>query len=220
MMKKLMVSIILLFTGNLLLAQEYLNKIGLDPAYSYVVMTPKYNKPLNQYNPYMRSSGAGYGLSYERLFQSKPYGLKTGFYFIRQFSSVYSFYVPLEFNGDLLGKNKETTLYAGYVAGLGLNFAIPSLTGVGSGILIFGPNYFESDITIKKKFYMAPHAGIQAGINLKHLFFSFQGLFHFLVPEFVSYKTLVEDDNGKQTTEYNTNKHWGITLGLGLGISF
>jgi len=218
-MKKLIVVILLLFTAKLLPAQQYLNKIGLDPAYAYVVMTPKYHQSLNQYNPYMKSSGAGFGLSYERLFKAKPYGLKTGFYFIRQMTTIYSFYVPLEFNGDLLGKNKETTFYAGYIAGLGLNFAIPSLTDAG-GELIFSPNYFESDVTIKKKFYIAPHVGIQAGINLKHLFFSFQGLFHFLVPEFVSYKTLVEDDNGKRTTEYNTNKHWGITLGLGVGISF
>ncbi len=45
-------------------------------------------------------------------------------------------------------------------------------------------------------------------------------LFNFLVPEFVAYKTVYKNDQGKEITEYNTNDNWGITFRFGIAYRF
>jgi len=127
-----------------------------------------------------------------------------------------SFYVPVDFNGDVFGKSSKTTLFAGYTVGFCLNFIS---FYAGNPVLLAG-NVININMSTKKSFYIAPHVGINAGINLRHLFFSFQGLFNFFVPEFVTYKTVYKNEKGKEFTEYNTNANWGITIRTGIGFRF
>ncbi len=220
-MKKIGIIVIFLFLTQAVNAQEYLNKIGFDPLAAYIVITPKYNLPGNKYNSStMESSSGGFGLYYERFFKQHNFSVETGCYLNDQFSSVISFYVPLDYNRSVLGNARETTFYAGYTAGINLNF-ISFVSGNMSPADFVPTNVIlANDISIKKHFYLAPHAGINAGINLKHLFFSFQGLYDFFIPQFVSYKTVYRNDQGEKITEYNTNKNRGISLRLGLGFRF
>lgn len=215
-MKKLGIIIIFVLLGQAVNAQEYLNKVGFDLA-SYIVMTPKYNLPENQYNPYTTNSSSGaFGLYYERFFKKHDFSLKTGCYINDQFSSVASFYVPIDYNKSVFGNARRTTFYAGYTAGININIMSNLLT------LPDGGDYFlpSNIMTYKKRFYIAPHVGINAGINLKHIFFSFQGLYDFFIPQFISFKTVYKNDQGKTITEYNTNKNWGFSLRLGMGVRF
>lgn len=205
--------------GQAVNAQEYLNKVGFDLA-SYIVMTPKYNLPGNKYNPYATNSSSGaFGLYYERFFKKHDFSLKTGCYLNDQFSSVVSFYVPLDYNKSVFGNARKTTFYAGYTAGINLNIMTHFLDMTGGGYFI-PLNVISENVLIKKNFYIAPHAGINAGINLKHLFFSFQGLYDFFIPQFVTFETVYKNDRGEKITEYNTNKNWGFSLRLGMGFRF
>lgn len=194
-------------------AQTYLNKIGFDFYSPYMVKSPKYNLPGNKYNADIKSTGGSFGLFYERAFKNHSFSLRTGAYL--NSGLLVSFYVPVEFNGDILGNSKETTLFLGYSAGLNFNFPIAFTTSV-----FLPDNVISVDSQIKKTFYIAPDVGINAGINLGHFFISFQGLFNFFIPEFVAYKTVYKDETGKQITEYNTNDNWGITIRTGAGYRF
>ncbi len=215
-MKKTGIIIGLLLFAQVLSAQTYLNKIGVDFFSPYMVKTPKYNLPGNKYNPYLeQSTSRSFGFFYERAFKNHSFRLKTGAYLNKQFNTLVSFYVPVEFDGDVFGSSKETTLFAGYTVGVCLNF--PSMF---TGSTVLPNNVSDIDFQIKKSFYMAPYAGINAGINLNHLFFSFQGLFNFLVPEFVGYKIVYKNEAGKEITEYNTNAKWGVSLRAGIGFRF
>ncbi len=203
--------------AQVLSAQTYLNKIGFDFFSPYIVKTPKYDLPGNKYNPFLNESTSGsLGFFYERAFRNRSFSLKTGAYLNKQFNSLVSFYVPVEFNGDVFGSNSETTLFAGYTVGFGLNFIS---FYAGNPVLLAG-NVLDIDMSTKKSFYIAPHVGINAGINLNHLFFSFQGLFNFFVPEFVTYKTVYKNEASKEITEYNTNANWGVSLRAGIGFRF
>ncbi len=215
-MKKLVILLFAFLFVQTLSAQTYLNKIGIDFFSPYMVKTPKYNLPGNKYNPVMgKSTSSSFGLFYERAFRNHSFSLKTGIYLNKQFNSLVSFYVPIEYNGDVFGNSSESTFFVGYTAGLGLNFIAAFTESV-----IYSNNVINISSSIKKHFYIAPHVGINAGINLNHLFFSFQGLFNFLVPEFVSYHTVYKNETGKEITENNVNANWGVSLRAGIGFRF
>lgn len=215
-MKKSIFIFAFVLLAQVLPAQTYLNKIGFDFLSPYMVKTPKYNLPGNKYNPYLElSTSHSFGIFYERYFKKRPFSIKTGAYLNTQFNSLVTVYVPVEFNGDVFGKGSETTLYVGYTAGFNLNFFVAS-----TGSLVYAPNVTYMNSSIKKRFYIAPYAGIHAGINLNHIFFSFQGLFNFFVPEFVTYKIVYKNKAGKEVTEYNTNNNWGVTIRAGMGFRF
>lgn len=218
-MKKFGIIIIFVLLGQAVNAQEYLNKVGFDLA-SYIVMTPKYNLPGNKYNPYATNSSSGaFGLYYERFFKKHDFSLKTGCYINEQFLSVASFYVPIDYNKSVFGNARQTTFYAGYTAGININI-MSNLSPLPGGGYFIPLNVISEDFSLKKRFYIAPHAGINAGINLKHIFFSFQGLYDFFIPQFASFKTVYKNSQGKTITEYNTNKNWGFSLRLGMGVRF
>lgn len=215
-MKKLGVILLFFLFVQTLSAQTYLNKIGVDFFSPYMVKTPKYDLPGNKYNPVMeKSTSSSFGLFYERTFRNHSFSLKTGVYLNKQFNSLVSFYVPIEYNGDVFGNSSESAFFVGYTAGLGLNFIAAFTESV-----IYSDNVISISSSIKKPFYIAPNVGINAGINLNHLFFSFQCLFNFLVPEFVSYQTIYKDNTGKEITEDNANAHWGVSLRVGVGFRF
>jgi len=215
-MKKLGVILLFFLFAQTLSAQTCLNKIGVDFFSPYMVKTPKYDLPGNKYNPYLEQSTSGsFGFFYERLFKNHAFGLKTGAYLNKQFDDLVSVYVPVEFDGDMFGKSNESTFFAGYTVGFNLNF-MANFTGA----YIYPVNVVDIEFLIKKNFYIAPYAGIHAGINLNHLFFSFEGLFNFFVPEFVAYKIVYKNEAGKEITEYNTNANWGVSLRAGIGFRF
>ena len=178
-----------------------------------MIKSPKYDLPGNKYNADIKGTGGSFGIFYERAFKNHSFSLRTGAYLNSQLSA--SFYIPVEFNGDIFGNGRESVLFLGYSAGFNFNFPIAF-----SGYTFLPDNVISVDSHIKKYFYMAPNVGINAGINLGHFFISFQGLFNFLVPEFVACKTVYKDETGEKITEYNTNDNWGITIRTGAGYRF
>ncbi len=216
-MKKLWIILFLGLVVQSLSAQTYLNRVGFDFE-NYMVKTPKYNLPGNQYNPYIESSGGGFGFFYERFLNNHSFSIKTGGYLNKQFGSVVSVNIPLDFNGDIFGKRTKTTLFLGYTAGFSFN--IMAAVATGSVFYPYGGKAVSFDVLIKKNFYIEPHAGLYVGVNFWRISFSAQGLFDFLVPEFVTYKTVYKNGQGKEITEYNTNNNWGITSRFGLAYRF
>ncbi len=198
-------------------AQTYLNKIGFDFFSPYMVKTPKYNLPGNPYNLYMKSTSQSLGFFYERFFNKTAFSVRTGIYLNKQFGSVVSLNIPVDFNGDIFGKRASTALFLGYTAGLSMNINV-AMTG--NVFYPYGGKFVSFDISLKKPFYIEPHAGLYAGVNLGHFSILVQCLFDFLVPEFVNYKTVYKNDQDKEITEYNTNNNWGITIRAGVGYRF
>ncbi len=215
-MKKLGIFIVFLLLMQTLSAQTYFNKIGLDFFGGYIVNTPKKDLPGNRYNTLMNSTSGMFGIYYERFLNNPAFSLKTGAYFNYQFKALGSISIPVEFNGDVFGKRSKTVLFAGYTAGLCLNDVFYN----SGGSRFFYDNVIYYEMTIKKHFYIAPYVGINAGINFHRFGFTTNVLFNFFVPEFVNYKTVYKDDQGKEITEYNTNDNWGITLRFGLAYRF
>ena len=216
-MKKSVIFVLAFFLlASALPAQTYLNKIGFDFE-NYIVKTPKYNLPGNQYNPYILNKAGGFGFFYERFFNNTTYSIKTGGYLNKQFGSVVSLNIPVDFNGDIFGKRASTALFLGYTAGLSMNINV-AMTG--NVFYPYGGKFVSFDISLKKPFYIEPHAGLYAGVNLGHFSILVQGLFDFLVPEFVNYKTVYKNDQDKEITEYNTNNNWGITIRAGAAYRF
>jgi len=215
--KKVIIFILLLLlVAQALSAQDYYNRIGFEYG-GFIVNTPKYNLPGNKYNQYMIRSSSLVGFYYERFLNTTPFGLKTGIYLNKQFNSIISVQVPVEFNGSIFGRRYENGFYAGYSADLNFNF----VTTVVSGYLTISQNNTIHDyIDIKKNFYLSPDVGVIAGINLNKISLTGQCLFDFFVPEFVSYKTVYKNDQDKEITEYNTNGNWGITFRFGLAYRF
>lgn len=221
-MKKTGVLTTFLLLAQFLSAQKYENNIGLNFFDIYTIGAPKYNLPGNGYNTYIEnSSGISYGLYYERFLKNPSLSIESGIYFSRQFfysgeaKNLRSINVPIEFNGDLLGKRMKTRFFLGYTAGIDLNFLAHD---VASGYdWISGATY---EVHPKKYFYIAPHVGINTGINFWNMSLSFRFLYHFLVPEYLTFKTVYENDQGKEITEYNTNKHRATTFLAGLSYRF
>jgi hypothetical protein len=217
-MKKSVFMIAFILLVQVLPAQTYLNKIGVDFFSPYMVKTPKYNLPGNKYNPYMKSSGRSFGIFYERFFKNSSFSIKTGGYLNKQFGSVVSVDIPVEFKGDIFGKRASTTLFLGYTAEFGMN--IMATVVKGSVFYPYEGKIVSFDISLKKTFYVEPYAGLYAGVNFGRFCFSAQGLFDFFVPEFITYKTVYKNDQGKEITEYNTNDNWGITIRAGAAYRF
>ena len=211
-MKKLGIIIMLFLLVQTLSAQTYFNKVGFDFFSAYVVNTPKKDLPGNRYNTLMNSTSGMFGIYYERFLKNPAYSLKTGAYFNYQFQALKSISIPVEFDGDVFGKRSKTVLFAGYTAGLSLNDVYYN----SGGNRFFYDNIIYYEMTIKKHFYVAPYVGINAGINFHRFGLTTNLLFNFLVPEFVAYKTVYKNEQGKEITEYNSNDNWGITFRFGL----
>ena len=198
---------------NLTANCQKLNTIGVDFG-GYAVGTPKYSKDGNEYNPFMKSSSSIVGFYYERFLGKNAFSVKSGIYLNKQFNSIISFYIPIEFNGNLLGKRNDVGFFLGYTGGKNYNF----IKDVVYGFRVPAPNT-SSDIFISKNKYASPHIGLNAGLNFKKISITICGLFHFLIPEFVKYETTYIDDNHK-ITEYNTNKTIGISFRTGMCYRF
>lgn len=223
-MKKTGILIIFLFLTQLLSAQKkYENNIGLDFLGFHNIGVPRYNLPGNNKNPYLENaSGRTFGLYYERFLKKhSSLSLESGIYFNHLFSyagevkDLKSVSVPVGINGDLLGKRRTTRLYFGYTGGIVLNFLAHDVAS-GSDWLT-GADY---QVSPKKYFYIAPYVGANTGVNFWNMCLSFHLLYHFLVPEYLTFKTVYENDQNNEITEYNTNKHWGITFRMGLSYRF
>ena len=212
-MRVLILTIVIGFCLNQSLSCQTSNNIGIDFG-GYVVGTPKHTLTGDKYNTFMKSSSSIVGFFYERFLGDSPYSIKSGVYLNKQFNSVVSFYIPIEFNGNILGKRNESGLFLGYTGGINLNF----IREVVYGFRIPEPNT-SSDIFINKDSYISPHFGLNTGINFKRICISFSGLFHFLIPEFVKYETKYVV-NSNFVTEYNTNKSIGVSFRAGLSYRF
>ncbi len=210
--KRVFFGLLLLLFAQALFAQDYYNHIGFDYG-GFLVKTPKYDLTGNKYNQYMVMSSSMVGLYYERLLNDTPFGFKTGIYLNKQFNSIISVQLPVEFNGNIFGKRYENGFYVGYSAGLNCNFVTTMVSGY---ITVSQDNSVKGYVDIKRKFYLSPDVGVITGINLNKISLTGQFLFNFLVPEFVTYKTVYKNAQGKEITEYNTNGNWGITFRFGL----
>jgi hypothetical protein len=132
----------------------------------------------------------------------------------KQFNSILSYHIPVDFNGALYGIRNEKGLFLGYTTGLSFNY----IDNVVYGFRFPAPNT-SSDIFIKKNFYIAPHLGFNSGLNFNRICLSIGGLFHILVPEFVTYQTSYLIDN-RAIIEINTNKSFGVSFKIGLSYRF
>ena len=202
-MKKYYLLIVVFFIASNTLFSQHSNSVGLNFG-GYMIRTPKTIKNGDVYNPYIEGSSSLVGLTYERKI-TNTLSVGGGGYFNEQFNSIVSVHVPLEVNGKLVGRNKESMFYAGYTCGISLNFNRLVVTG----FQIPAPNT-SADVEIKKDFYIAPHAGINAGVNIGRFDIRVQGLFHFLIPEIADFTTTYDD-----ITESNTNGNIGLSLRIG-----
>jgi len=224
-MKKIITTILLLFLLQAAYAQER-NNIGFDFFATTYKNSPKYDLPGNNRNSFIQNSnGRMIGLYYERFLKNQSFSIQSGIYYHKSFEEISgsswfkikSVYVPVELNGNLLGKRNKTTLFLGYTAGLGFNF-----TGGQEGS---SSDYYDQStvyywVMPKKHFYVVPHAGVNAGVNFWNLSFSFRYLYDFFVPEYVTFKTVYTNDQGKEVTEYNTNSNTGRSFRFGFSYRF
>ncbi len=223
-MKKTGILILFLFLAQMVSAQKkYNNNIGLDFIAFNNIGVPKYNLPGNAYNSFIGDAlGSSSGLYYER-FLKKPssLSLESGIYFNHLFyytgepNSLKSISVPIDINGNLLGKRRITRIFLGYTAGIDLNFLAHDVASGSDWIT--GAVY---QVSPKKYFFIAPNIGINTGINFWNMCFSLHFSYHFLIPEFLTFKTVYENDQKKEITEYNTNKGWSTTFRMGLSYRF
>lgn len=169
-----------------------------------MIRTPKTAKTGDTYNPYIEGSSNLVGLTYERRI-TNTLSLRSGGYLNKQFNSIVSVHVPLEVNGKLIGGKSESMFYAGYACGMSFNFNRFVVTG-----FEFPAPNTNSEVDIKKDFYIAPHAGINAGVLIGRFDLKLQGLFHFLIPEIVDFTTTYQD-----ISESNTNGNIGLSIRIG-----
>lgn len=207
MKKYFLLMVILSIASHTLFAQR-LNSIGLDLG-GYMIRTPKSQKVGDIYNPYIEGSSSLVGLTYERKI-TNTFSLRGGGYFNKQFNSIISVHIPLELNGKLIGKSSESMYYAGYTCGVSLNFNRLVVTG-----FEFPAPNTSADVDIEKDFYIAPHAGIHAGVKIGRIDIRVQGLFHFLIPEIADFTTTYDD-----ISESNTNGSIGLSLRIGGAYCF
>jgi len=191
---------------------QNLNNIGFDLG-GYIVGAPKHKLTGDKYNPYMENKSGAFGIFYERYIGDYPYSIKTGFYYNYQFNCVRSIHIPIEFNGNLLGKRNESFAFLGYTGGFSYN----KLIDIVSSITYFVEPGTNADVSIKKTSYLAPHLGLNAGINVNKFCFSGSLLYHFLIPEYMNFNTSY---NNNKTIEQNTNSSYGISLRLGVSYRF
>lgn len=212
-MKHLLLTFILFISlTNLVLAQKpRLNSIGLDYG-GYAVVVPE-SSIENRKNPYMNSSSSIVGLFYERFLEKKPFSFKAGVYLNKQFESVISYHFPIEANGRLVGKKLDNPIFIGYTVGLSYNRMHEVIYDIPFS------NDIYSSVTITKDSYVAPHLGINAGVNIKRFRLTSSFLYHPFVPKFVEFTTKYQKD-GQESIEYHTNKSTGVSLRIGLGYKF
>ncbi len=209
------VSIFLMFvisTINATYAQRY-NSIGFDFIGGYIVAAPKLQLEGDKYNPYTKNTSSTLGIYYEKHIEDYPFSIKGGVYFNYQFKCIRSIHIPIDLNGNILGKRNSSFVYLGYTAGASYN----SIIDVFSSISYFVPQGTSAEVTIKKDSYLAPHIGFNSGINFKRFGLTGVILYHFFVPEFVNYKVMY---NNLSITENNTNNNYGVTLRFGLNYKF
>lgn len=227
-MKKTRIFILLLLVMGTLSAQNYRNNIGIDFTGADYVYSPKYNLPGNSKNLFISNSyGHVAGLFYERFLKNPSYSIQSGIYYVKQFTEtsgpggvIYSVDIPVEFNGDLLGKEMKTRLFLGYTGGLGFHF-VGGHSGRGASLFYTrqeGPSSYE--VYPKKHFFIAPYAGIHTGVNFWNMCFSFRLFYDFLIPKFVTFKTTYQNSQGTTVTEYNTNGSYGFSFRFGLSYKF
>ncbi|MBN2638943.1 MAG: hypothetical protein JXR65_07635 [Bacteroidales bacterium] len=227
-MKKIITTFILLALLQAANAQER-NNIGFDFFAGSYTKAPKNNLPGNNKNSFIRHSyGRIIGLYYERFLKNQTYSVQGGIYYHRLFQDIQassefaikSVYIPVELNVNLLGKRNETALFLGYTIGLDFNF-IGRHQGSGSDeISMYNKTAVYYWAMPRKHFYMSPHMGPNIGVNFWNLSFSFRYLFDFFVPEYVTFKTVYTNDQGKEVTEYNTNANSGMAFMFGFSYRF
>lgn len=209
---RIFIVILLLFFLSILVKAQQCNNIGFDFG-GFIVSAPKLKLVGDKYNPYLENRSALLGLYYERYLGESSYSLKSGLYFNYQFNCIRSFHVPVEFNGSILGKRNEKYLYLGYTGGFSYN----SMIDVLSSVSYFVEPGTSADVAIKKSKYIAPHIGLNGGINFKRVCLSGIVLYHFLIPEFIDYKVTY---NNHQVVEHNTNSRNGVSFRIGASYRF
>ncbi|MDR1154072.1 MAG: hypothetical protein LBL04_05125 [Bacteroidales bacterium] len=186
----------------------------LDFGGGYVVFTPKQNLYGDRFNPFLQSSAGMLGLNYERCFASGKYAVKAGCAVVNQYGGVGSLHIPVQLNGIFIGERYFSRINVGFVGGIGLN-----------SMLFMPHRYFiitdpECEVSFKKRFYVAPHLGICAAVNLGRFAITSDFLFHCFIPEFMLYKVSYTDMQNNRIVEYNTNRSIGMTLKFGIMYRF
>lgn len=196
------------------------NILGLDLG-GYVVLTPKYNLPGNEYHPYVdKNTGGQYGITCERLLGQR-HGVKTGFYVNEQFKSLLTFYVPIDYNYCFWQHRLRKYSFGG-TAGINLNFLHSNTGNLFSDLyiqqIIYRDLALDFDVGIKKKFYVAPHAGLWGGMRFGRFGLLMQFLCHYPIPQFVQFTTSYNAPDGSRITEMNTNRQFGVSINFGIQI--
>lgn len=213
---KLVLGIFILVLGCANVYSQYYNSIELDIGGGYIVFTPKHNLYGDRFNPFLQNSAGMLGLNYERYSNSGKFAFKAGCAIVNQYGGVGSLHIPVQFNGIFIGERYFSRINVGYVGGIGLNsmlFMSHRFTG-------FSIADTECEVMFKKRFYVAPHFGINAAINFGRFAITSDFLFHCFIPEFMLYKVSYTDMQNNRIVEYNTNRNIGITLNIGLMFRF
>jgi len=210
-MKTLIIILLIIFSFSL--KAQKLNSIGFDFPSAYIVGAPKHKLSGDKYNPYMENRSGLFGVYYERFLGDYPYSIKAGFYLNYQYNCVRSFHFPIDFNGNILGKRNESLAYLGYTGGFSYNKMIDILSSVWYVV----QDGTSANVSLKKDNYIAPHIGLNAGLNYKRIGLAVAFFYHFLVPEFVDYEVKY---NNLTITEHNTNMSYGVSLKFGILYRF
>ena len=219
-MKQIILIITILFFILTSIQGQRRNIIGYSLG-GYVNFIPKYDLPGNQYHPFLTNSTSSYhGFSYERLFDHKN-SIQTGAFINQQFTALMSLHFPINYNYCLYQLPFKKFMIG---TTLGLNLNIPlatsnSLFEMSAAQGKFSNIGLDVQVNIKKKFYVAPHAGLWSSVRLgKRFGVSLQTLFHYPVSEYVQFITSYRDVDGNYIVEENTNKNFGLTLIAGVQL--
>lgn len=188
------------------------NSVGLDIG-GFIINTPQNKLPGDKYNAYISSSSSMVGIYYQRDFTRIK--VKSGFYLNKQFFSLVSMHLPIEIKGVLAGNPESSIASLNYIGGLSINF----LNSIVHGFRFFDDDVISYDIEKTRNNYIAPHVGLNTGLNIGKVNLSGDVLFHFLIPKIVSYHTQY-NLNGEITNENNSNNSWGISFRFGAAFSF
>jgi hypothetical protein len=196
---------------------QYHNSIELDLGGGYIVFTPKRDLYGDRFNPFLQNSAAMCGLNYERYSGSGKYAIKAGCAVMNQYGGVGSLHVPVQFNGVFIGKRGLSRINVGFVGGLSFN----SMLFMTRRFMYYPAGAdAECEVSFGKRFYAAPHLGVGTAINIGRFAITSDFLFHFFIPEFLTYKVSYTDMMNNRIVEYNTNRSIGITLKLGILFRF
>ena len=208
----LIVNFVLTLNAENLLSQ-YKNSIELDFGGGYIVFTPKHSLHGDQFNPYLDHNSGMSGLNYERNLGLGRYAIKAGGAVVKQ-GRAGSVHVPVQLNRNFIGERGKSRFNAGFAVGVGFNYFFSMDGGV------FIPFGAECDVSFKKRFYLAPHTGVGAALNLGRFAITTDFLFHCFIPEFLLYTVSYTDTQNNRIVEYNTNRNIGVTLNFGIMCRF